>query len=404
MRRALIPMLRCPRCRAADFQLESAEHDEREVRRGQLACGACGQHYAVEGGILDLLYQPKESIVRELRGWEQLVGTGQQGADAELLLLPYHPDAMWQRIAADFDAVLARVDLRGQHVLDIGSGRTWSAHQVALRGAEVVATDILRVKGVGLETADLYLRGHDVFYERVLCDMEDLPFADQSFDYVLSTAALHHALDLEGVFCEVRRILRPSGGLLLTNEPVLRRGAAHSWEGNAEIAAGINEHIYAIDEWIAAMHTAGFTPTLILPESLRRAAHEGQLHTVVPPELNTEFLRRLFAASEGAWAERHDSLLRLYRCYSLPLTLVAQRADPAQAELLAPAAPDDIDLFLSLATGIPSMPAAPDNDEVAALRERLRACEDERAALRRLVAGYENGRVMRLLKWLQTRR
>jgi SAM-dependent methyltransferase len=398
MRVSLLSLLRCPKCRAQHLTLEAGEENTLEVRSGAVLCAACGERYGVQAGILDLLYQPKETILREQRGWEQLMGTPDATPDAELRLLPYHPDPMWQRIARDFDAVLERVDLRDKRVLDIGSGRGWSARHLALRGAEVVATDILRARGVGLETADLYL-DQGCYFERVLCDMEDLPFADASFDYVLSTAALHHALDLAGVFGEVRRVLRDDGGVMLTNEPVLRRGEAHSWEHNPEVEAGINEHVYTIDEWLAALHAAGFAPTLVFPESMAQAWREGQLASVVPGHLSAEFVRRLLEQPDRSWMDDTASLARIYRCYSLPLTLIARRSGDAPP----PAPLDGGDLFLGIATGIAAQAAPAPDSGGAQLRAQLREREAEVAALRRLVAGYENGRVMRIMKWLQQR-
>lgn len=50
--------------------------------------------------------------------------------------------------------------------------------------------------------------------ERVRCDEELLPFADNSFDAVLSIASLHGVNDLVGTLIQIRRILKPDGLLI----------------------------------------------------------------------------------------------------------------------------------------------------------------------------------------------
>lgn len=46
---------------------------------------------------------------------------------------------------------------------------------------------------------------------RVLCDEEQLPFADNQFDAVLSVASLQTVNDLVGTLIQIRRILKPDG-------------------------------------------------------------------------------------------------------------------------------------------------------------------------------------------------
>lgn len=51
--------------------------------------------------------------------------------------------------------------------------------------------------------------------EFVVGDAEDLPFADESFDAVLSSNSFHHYPNPEKFFAGVRRVLRPGGRLIL---------------------------------------------------------------------------------------------------------------------------------------------------------------------------------------------
>jgi SAM-dependent methyltransferase len=55
--------------------------------------------------------------------------------------------------------------------------------------------------------------------DTVVCDAEQLPFPDDSFDIVFGHAVLHHIPDLEQAFREFRRVLRPGGVVAFAGEP-----------------------------------------------------------------------------------------------------------------------------------------------------------------------------------------
>ena len=49
------------------------------------------------------------------------------------------------------------------------------------------------------------------FRPQVVCDEEWLPFADNSFDLIVSLLSLHHVNDLPGALIQIRRALKPEG-------------------------------------------------------------------------------------------------------------------------------------------------------------------------------------------------
>lgn len=96
------------------------------------------------------------------------------------------------------EEVLARLDAvnrRFEHALDLGAA-DGSLGQL-LPVARVVSSDA----GFGFAHA---LGG-------VQCDEDRLPFADASFDLVVSAGALHLVNDLPGALALIRRILKPDG-------------------------------------------------------------------------------------------------------------------------------------------------------------------------------------------------
>lgn len=102
-------------------------------------------------------------------------------------------------------------DLENRAILDAGCAAGWYTQQLILRGANVVATDISpeMVSSTKRRVGDR---------AQILClDLEgDLPFDDNSFDFIVSSLTLHYMKDWSKTFSEFHRILRPKGIFLFT--------------------------------------------------------------------------------------------------------------------------------------------------------------------------------------------
>lgn len=103
---------------------------------------------------------------------------------------------------------LGNVDLKGKLALDAGTGTGRGAEQLARRGANVYAVDL----GYDLvEIARMRSNPH-VAQASVL----QLPFADNTFDVVLSTEVIEHTPDPLASVLEMVRVLKPGGHLVLS--------------------------------------------------------------------------------------------------------------------------------------------------------------------------------------------
>src|SRR4051812_10442773 len=100
----------------------------------------------------------------------------------------------------------------GDRVLDIAAGSGNAAIQAAMRGAEVVASDL---------TPELFEPGrvraakHGVELEWVEADAEDLPFEDASFDAAISTFGIMFAPRHSVAAAELARVVKPGGRIAL---------------------------------------------------------------------------------------------------------------------------------------------------------------------------------------------
>ena len=151
-------------------------------------------------------------------------------------------------------------------VIDVGcgTGKGVRGLQQAYPGAQVVAVDI----------AEAMLRQARSNYRwlsrkrAVVADMEQLPFAPNSFDLVFSSLALPWCNDLNRALQEFARVMRP-GGLLLFSSfgPATLRELALAWQ-----AIDSHPHVHRFIDMHDvgdAMMTAGFAQPVVDAEVLR---------------------------------------------------------------------------------------------------------------------------------------
>jgi demethylmenaquinone methyltransferase/2-methoxy-6-polyprenyl-1,4-benzoquinol methylase len=127
-------------------------------------------------------------------------------------VLSFGADLGWRRRAV----ALARLG-PGERALDIGAGTGDLAFALLANSApsaSVVGVDISpRMLSVSVRRADRLPVGGR--YDTLLASAEDLPLPDGSIDRVISGFTLRNIGDLPRAFRELRRVLRPSGRVVL---------------------------------------------------------------------------------------------------------------------------------------------------------------------------------------------
>jgi NADH dehydrogenase [ubiquinone] 1 alpha subcomplex assembly factor 5 len=103
---------------------------------------------------------------------------------------------------------------------------------------------------------------------RVVADEEFLPFADESFDLVVSVLNLHTVNDLPGALVQIRRLLKKDGLLLASffgpeTLKELRQAMLHT---ELELRIGVSPHVYpfaGVKDLGALLQRAGFSMPVV---------------------------------------------------------------------------------------------------------------------------------------------
>jgi malonyl-CoA O-methyltransferase len=115
------------------------------------------------------------------------------------------------------DRMMERLDfirLQPKRILDLGAGtgKFSAALLKHYRKADVVALDLAPAM-----LAQARARGGWLRKPQCVCaDAEQLPFADDSFEFIFSNLMLQWCTDLESTLAELRRVLAPGGLLMFT--------------------------------------------------------------------------------------------------------------------------------------------------------------------------------------------
>ena len=232
--------------------------------------------------------------------------------------------------------------------LEIGAGTGYFSLNLLKQGilSDVTCTDVSpgMLEMLQASAEQLHL---DV--ETVVCDAENLPFEDNSFDVVFGHAVLHHVPDLERAFGEFRRVLKPSGLVAFCGEPSRTGDQLAAFPKRAALAVapawrrvmGARKHtgsdgVWGKDEEAKLeqyVDVHAFTPA-----DLERAARGGGF-------TNVRIKGEELAASWFGWANRTlESTAEpadvpwLWRRYAFHGYLALQRVDRALLEPYLPAA------------------------------------------------------------------
>jgi SAM-dependent methyltransferase len=231
----------------------------------------------------------------------------------------------------NFESALAELGaLHGvRRVLEIGADYDYYfLKRFRDLGAECVALNIR----FDVATPDPYR----AWPEKVLADMNVLPFKAGSFDLVLMSATSHHSPDLVRTMREVARVLNADGRALIINDPVggwLKGLGAMRQVKGPQRHHDIHENEYSLFEYRSAFRRAGLEPRYMFSEYHRqKLSNPARIH----PKLRFARLARMLSipwrVGPVAQLLGRYALLPAHAIFGLPLNVVARKSRPARAE------------------------------------------------------------------------
>jgi SAM-dependent methyltransferase len=160
---------------------------------------------------------------------------------------------------ADLQALAGLVAARpGAHVLDLGCGAGHVSFHVAPHAAAVVACDLSAdmLEVVAQTAAQRGLHNISTRQASAL----NLPFADASFDFVLSRFSAHHWHDFDAGLREAARVLKPRGIAVFVDSVSPGPPLLDTYLQAVEMLRDPS-HVrsYSRAEWDAALNRAGLT-------------------------------------------------------------------------------------------------------------------------------------------------
>ncbi|MCM8775170.1 MAG: methyltransferase domain-containing protein [Candidatus Omnitrophica bacterium] len=280
MRKKILDILRCIQCSASDWDLEILHENHEEVREGKLRCRSCHRICDISSGILNVLGDAlPEEISLEKEHAESLGYLVTESGEKYLinqetidrfrglfLSLPAGNGSRFFKSGGSFSnqagnaerffKTLESLQLTGkERVLEVGASFGWGSWRFAQRGCEVIAVDITNY----LLASNLYIEEDGSYFERVMADMNKLPFKNECCDLIFSHSAIHHCKNLERLFSEFYRLLRPGGRAVALHECAF--GVFETKSGKAlqhAIQEGFNENAYTLSEWKKGARRGGF--------------------------------------------------------------------------------------------------------------------------------------------------
>ena len=195
-----------------------------------MTCSNCGREMPIIGGhVVDGLGEPSPDVVQEIKGmmeesvqnfdgWRDFlvheIPVMTRQAEREESGRAHAARNYYLSIRLNLDRALELVPPKnGGSVLEIG-GQDDFPFLLPFRdaGCRCVCTNLFFRDDPDKEFRD--------WPEKVLGDMDNLPFRDGCIDAVMMSATSHHSPSLDLAISEVARVLKPGGTAYILNDPV----------------------------------------------------------------------------------------------------------------------------------------------------------------------------------------
>jgi len=142
-------------------------------------------------------------------------------------------DVYWGDFVATESQLKILGDVTGKRILEIGCGGAQNSITLSKWGARTFGVDLSRKQ---ILYGRRLVRNENTGVGLLVCNMEKLPFKDESFDIVTTAVSLHYAPDLDAVVAEANRILVEGGYFTFSTAHPFSEGKLVKCRGKSAVA------------------------------------------------------------------------------------------------------------------------------------------------------------------------
>jgi ubiquinone/menaquinone biosynthesis C-methylase UbiE len=184
----------------------------------------------------------------------------------------------------------------GARVLDVATGPGYVAAAFAEAGCEVVGLDLTPAPLVLAEQMRETRGLSNLLFQQG--NAEQLPFAEQSFDIVVSRYALHHCEDPKQVLSEMARVCRSQGTVVIQDLIVSEFPARATYQNHFEQLRDISHaRALPLSEILSLFTACSLEGEQIITDCLTQVLETWLTNAHTPPE-RAALVRELIAQDE----------------------------------------------------------------------------------------------------------
>jgi len=138
------------------------------------------------------------------------------------------------------------------NVLDLGCGVGWATRVLAQKASRGIVLGIELSDRMIAQARTGYRNPHNALF--IVGDASEIPCSEGFFNAVLSVESIYYYPDVEFVFREVHRILKPGGRAFFLISYFKENASGHEWAKHIDLPV----HLLGADDYTALLKSAGF--------------------------------------------------------------------------------------------------------------------------------------------------
>jgi len=185
--------------------------------------------FSIKDNLLKLLWKLRvDPLSLSLKdGWNRISENYQQKSRIPT------DDVYWGDFVATESQLRILGDVRGKRILEIACGGAQNSIALSKWGAKAFGVDLSRKQ---ILYGRKLVRNENAEVSLLVCNIEKLPFKDESFDIVTTAVSLHYAPDLNAVVSEASRVLVKDGYFTFSAAHPLSEGKLVKYRGKSAVA------------------------------------------------------------------------------------------------------------------------------------------------------------------------